>query len=115
MSHYADGNTPYAYSIEFHQVQKYLKKDFEILEILFYDNYMVLNPRKCEFMGLGKTNENEVFAYHEFRIKKNTVKKLLGITIDKHLNFNKHLTSVYKSPIRKLNGLLRVSSLLSYR
>ena len=51
--------------IYFHQVQEYLKKDFEILENWFYDNYMVLNPRKCEFMGFGKTNEIEVFTYHE--------------------------------------------------
>ena len=64
MCNYADDNTLYTYSRDFHQVQEYLKKDFEILENWFYDNYMVLNPRKCEFMGFGKTNENEVFTYH---------------------------------------------------
>ena len=36
---------------------------------------MVLNPRKCEFMGFGKTNENEVFNYYEIRLKKTTTKK----------------------------------------
>ena len=43
---------------------------------------------KCEFMGFGKTIENEVFGYHEIRHNETTTKKLLGITIDKHLNFN---------------------------
>ena len=62
---YADDNTLYTYSRDFRQVQVYLKKDFEILENWFYDSYMVLNPRKCELMGFGKTNENEVFTYHE--------------------------------------------------
>ena len=38
---------------------------------------MVLNPRKCEFMGLRKISENEVFTYHDIRLKKNTAKKLL--------------------------------------
>ena len=76
---------------------------------------MVLNPRKCEFIGFGKTNENEVFTYHEIRLKKTTTKKLLGITIDEHLNFNEHLTNVCKRASRKLNALSRVSSFLSYQ
>ena len=69
---------------------------------------MVVNPRKCEFMGFGKTNENEVFTYHKIRLKKTNTKKTLGITIDEHLNFNDHVASVYKSASRKLNALLRV-------
>ena len=69
---------------------------------------MVVNPRKCEFMGFGKTNENEVFTYHKIRLKKTTTKKPLGITIDEHLNFNDHVASVCKSASRKLNALLRV-------
>ena len=74
---------------------------------------MVLNPRKFEFMSFGKTNE--VFTYHEIRLKKTTTKKLLGVTIDEHLNFNEHSTNVCKSASRKLNALLRVSSLRSYQ
>ena len=76
---------------------------------------MVLNPRKCEFMGFGKTNENEVFTYHEIRLKKTTTKKLLGITLGEHLNFNEHLTNVCKSTSRNLNALSRVSSFYSYQ
>ena len=92
-----------------------MKKDFEILENLFYDNYMVFNPLKCEFMGFGKTNENEVFIYHEIWLKKTTTKKLFGITIDEHLIFKEHLTNLCKRASRKLNALSRVSSFLSYR
>ena len=76
---------------------------------------MVLNPRKCEFMGFGKTNENKVFTYHEIRLKKTTIKKLLGIKIDEHLNFKEYLTYVCKRASRKLNALSRVSSFLSYQ
>ena len=100
-------NTLYTYSRNFHQNQEYLKKDFEILENWFYDNYMVLNPGKCEFMGFEKNSKNEVFTYHEIRLQKATTKKLLGIAIDEHLNFNEHLC---KSASRKLNALSRVSS-----
>ena len=82
MRYYADDNTLCTYSRDFHLIQEYLKKHFEILQNWFYDNHMVLNPCKYEFMGFGKTNENEVFIYQEIRLKKTTTKKLLGITID---------------------------------
>ena len=49
---------------------------------------MVLNPHKREFMEFGKPNENVVLTYHEIRLKKATTKKLLGMTIEEHLNFN---------------------------
>ena len=62
MCKYTDDNIPHTYSRDFHQVQQYLKKDFEILEDWLYNNYMALNTRKCEFMGFRKTNENEVFT-----------------------------------------------------
>ena len=113
MCNYADDSTLYAYSRDFHHVQKNLKKYFETLENLFYD--MVLNSRKCKFMSFGKPNENEVFTYYEIRLKKTAPKKLLGITTDEHLNFNDHITNVCKSAGRKLNALSRVSSLLSYQ
>ena len=102
MCNYADDNTLHTYNRDFHQIQEYLKKVFEILENWFYDNYMVLNPRKCEFMGFGKANENEAFTYHEIRHRITATKKLLGITIDKHLNFNEHLTNVWKRNSRSL-------------
>ena len=76
---------------------------------------MVLNPSKCEFIGFGKTSENEVFTYHEIRIKKTATKTLLGITIDEHLNLNEHLTNVCKRASKKFNALSRVSSFLSYQ
>ena len=50
MCNYADDNTLYTYSRGFPQVQEYLKKDFEILENWFCDNYMVQFQRtfnKC--------------------------------------------------------------------
>ena len=75
---------------------------------------MVVNPRKCELMSFGITNENEVFAYHEIRLKKTATKKLLLVTMAEHLNFNEHITNVRKIASRKLNALSRASSLLSY-
>ena len=44
--HNYDDNTLYTYSRDFHQVQEYLKNDFEILENWFYGNLMVPNTLK---------------------------------------------------------------------
>ena len=66
-------------------------------------------------MGFGKTNENELFTYHEIRLKKYTTKKLLGITMDEHLNFNAHIKNVCKSAMKKLDALSRVFSIRCYQ
>ena len=42
MYNYADDNTLYTYSRDSHQIQEYLKKDFEILENWFYVNHMLI-------------------------------------------------------------------------
>ena len=76
---------------------------------------MVLNPRKCEFMNFGRTSENELFTYHEIRLKKTATKELFGVTMDRHFNFNEHITNIFKSAGRNLNALSRVSSLLSFQ
>ena len=47
-------------------------------------------------------------------LKKTTSNKLIDISIEDHINFNKTLTKICGSDIRKPNGLSRVSSLLSY-
>ena len=67
------------------------------------------------FMGLNVTNQNDRFTYHEIQLKKTATKKLLGITIDKHLNFNQYLADVCKRASRKPNALSRASSFLSYQ
>ena len=54
-------------------------------------------------MGFGKTNENEIFIFHEIRLKKkNTTKEQFGITVDEHLSFNERITNVCKSACRKI-------------
>ena len=70
MRNYADDNTLYTYSRDFHQVQEYLEKDFEILLNWFYANYMVLNPRKMNSSALEK-------PVRYLPIMKSDLKKLL--------------------------------------
>ena len=40
----------------FNQVKNNLQTDFRILKVWFYDNFLVLNPKKCHFMTLRNGN-----------------------------------------------------------
>ena len=68
----------------------------------FKSNYMKLNEEKCELLvrgKLGKTWENSLV-------------KLLGVTIDNELNFDKYVAEICAKANRKLSVLLRLSKFL---
>ena len=45
-------------------VEEKLYRDFEVLDTWFYDNYMVLNPGKRNFMCFGSNLlVGEIFVY----------------------------------------------------
>ena len=64
-------------------------QDFEIVTKWFYENYMVLNSRKCHFMCLGHNTVNERFVYGNIEMKNSKEEKILGVIIDNKLRFKK--------------------------
>ena len=58
LGNYADDSTLYAYNKSLETVICILRQECSILSNWFYDNYMVLNPGKCQFMFFG-VKENE--------------------------------------------------------
>ena len=50
-------------------VKEKLNKDFEVLDIWFYDNYMALYPGKSNFMWLGSNlSLDEISIYKNFKL-----------------------------------------------
>ena len=47
-------------------------------------------------------------AIENFTIKNSVSQKLLGITIDRHLNFNEHVSNLCKTASLKITALARV-------
>ena len=43
---FADDNSLYSIKGNFKELKTILKKNFEILEVWFYENHMILNPGK---------------------------------------------------------------------
>ena len=51
---------------------------------------MKLNEEKCHFMISGNTQEHLWVKVGEHQIWESSQEKLLGLSIDKNLNFNTH-------------------------
>ena len=84
---FADDNSLYPIEDNFKEVKTILKKNFELLQGLCYENHMVLNPGKCHHLVINKDITNESIELDEKILHTEAEKELLGIVIDKDLNF----------------------------
>ena len=63
LSNYADDNNLFATGTDIQLINQMLLSDFTIINNWFYENCMILNPRKCHFMSIGKfTYDEDVLA-----------------------------------------------------
>ena len=86
-----------------------LGHDFTILSKWFCNNFMVLNPDKCSFMLLGADDELQTnLVCGNETLKNSKQEKVLGVTIDKKLNFSTHLSNITENANIKFNALTRV-------
>ena len=105
---YADDNTLYKMGENIHSVKSTLVSEFKIVTEWFYENCMVLNPQKCHYMILG-LKEDDYINIEGIDIKNSDEETLLGIKIDKRLNFNSHTKDICRRAAQKLNALCRIS------
>ena len=86
-----------------------LKKNFDLLQGWFYENHVVLNPGKCHYLIINKDIANESIELDKKTLHAEAEQKLLGIIIDKDLNFQSHTKSIIKAANQKLSALIRVA------
>ena len=79
----------------------------------FENNFMKLNQDKCHFPIPGNINEH-LFAKVGDELIVSVEEKLLGVTIDKNLNFNSHLSILCKKDGQKFTALARIAKLLPF-
>ena len=69
-------------------IQSMLSSNLMIVEDWFFENYMILNPAKCYFMCIGKNvSDPELLNFNDLNFKNCKEVEVLGITIDRNLNF----------------------------
>ena len=57
---YVDGNNLFSIGKDINKVKDTHTKDFEIVTNWFYENFMVLNSKKCYFVCTGRDKENDL-------------------------------------------------------
>ena len=72
----------------------------------FYNNGMKASIDECHF--LSNLDIASTMAIENFTIQNSVSQKLLGVTIDKHLDFNKHVSNICKTTSLKITVLTRV-------
>ena len=82
--------------------------------IWFANNFMKLNKDKCHFLISGNLNEHLFVKVGDELIWESAEQKLLGVTIDKNLNFNSHLLKLCNNVGRKVTALARIAKLLPF-
>ena len=113
LSNYADDNTLYTSGYNLKEVKEVLLNDLNKVTEWFFENYMVLNTRKCHFMCLGKNTENETFIFKDTIMNNSKEEKILVVSIDNRLTFRSHITELYKKASQKKSALSRISNQLN--
>ena len=93
---FADDSSLYSIEDNFEEV-KFMFKKTELLQRWFYEDRMVLNPGKCHWLIMNKDIADESIELGKKTLHAVAEQKLLGIIIDKDLNFQSHTMSIIKT------------------
>ena len=81
----------------------------------FESKYTKLNIEKCNLIVSGYKHEQVWAKVGEDKIWESAYVKLLRVTIDKELRFDKHVPKICSKASRKLSVLARKSKFLTFK
>jgi hypothetical protein len=113
---YADDNTLSYADYDLNNVISKLESDSKKMLDWFANKLMQANPDKFQALAIGKNTFKEqiCFDLKGSKIKCEEHVKLLGVTIDYELNFDKHISEICKKKsARQLNVLKRIGRYLN--
>jgi len=112
---FADDTTPFFCDLSISNVLSSLEEHSEIALAWFEANYMKMNADKCHLLVSGFKHETMFANVGENKLFEERSVKLLGVTIDNELKFDKHVSELCNKASRKLSCLIRMSSYLSFQ
>ena len=112
ITNFADDTTPYTMESTIDLLLESLWKDTSILMGWFKDNYLQMNADKCNLLICNHNKDVSIILDNEIIDCSNSV-KLLGITVDKKLNFCEHISKLCKKVSSKLHALARISNFMN--
>ena len=112
---FADDTTIYSCSSNYEEATQKLSADTHLVLNWFRINSMVANPSKFQIMFLGSNIDNNeiTFMVEDKKVRSKTEVKLLGITIEDKLSFNKHISNLCSTASNRLQALARIRNFLS--
>ena len=111
---FADDNSIYAHGKNIDDVVLTLEHEIKKAINWFENNSLVVNPDKFQLMFLGTRTKSKLCLNINGKICRSTPEvKLLGITIDWKLTFNKHVKLFCKNASKKASALMRLRNDLS--
>ena len=96
-----DDSTPYVCYSNLKSVLEKLEHNSELAIAWFEMNYMTLNTNKCSLDIIAKLDQDIVMESNDV--------KLLGVTIDNNLRFDKHVSNICLKANRKLSAFIGVA------
>ena len=92
-------------------IKSMLSSDFMIVKNWFFENYMILNLGKSYLIFVSKNvSDSELLNLNDLNLKNCKEVEVLGIAIDRNLNFKGHTQNICRKACQKLSALLKVSS-----
>ena len=111
---FADDNTIYSCNINLQTILKDLKYDMQNILKWLKGNSMKSNPKKFQFMILGKiTRQSIILIINNVKIRESSGVVLLGLTIDNRLTFKDHINILLRRASFKLHALRRIRKCLT--
>ena len=102
----ADDNTPYSVGKKPCDLETKLQKASVKLFKWFHENGMKANQNKCHF--LSSLDISTKFSLPIYILENSDSQKLLGVTIDRKMNFNEHVTNLCTKASRKIQAVVRI-------
>ena len=91
-----------------------MKHDIQSILKWFKVNSMKPNPKKFQFMVLGKsTRQSIILNINNIKIRESSSVTLLGLTIDNRLTFQDHISILCRRANLKLHALRRIRKYLT--
>ena len=112
----ADDTTPYSCGVSLPSLIRRLEGDVASVIYWFSANFMILNPDKCHFLIAGPRTAAEQL-YIEVGgqvIWESSQERLLGLTIEKSLKFQEHVSDICKKASPKLTALARLARIVPF-
>ena len=114
IANYADDNNLYHDNSSIMALQQTLQHDTCAAMEWLNENQMDANPTKFQSIGLNRFQEISLsFSIEDAIINSDSHIKVLGVTLDKDLNFNMHVSNICKKASMQINALKRISNHLN--